>query len=157
MFCYLKILLLYNKNLSVRMSSLSSHNIFSTNLVLLQATKSRMSSTGIFTMSAHTHPLLCLPPVKASRLCSKAVEFPGEKNKTFWETPSSLSLGAAAPNGRNLLVQETMTAAVWNSGTSCTFTVIMSNKANALFSHQSAWLFLCYHLSTMLLLCFLLF
>lgn len=57
---------------------------------------------------------------------------PREKKKTFWVTPISLSLGAAAPNGRNLFVRGTMTGAAGHSGKTLVFTVIISTQTNAL-------------------------
>lgn len=101
-----------------KLSGKVSKNLFV--WIFLQATKLRMSWTGI-SLCLHTHPFLYLPSVRASRRCSKAVE--GEKRKHPGRLPVHLRLGLATPNGRNLLVQKTMTAAVWNSGKNWAFTV----------------------------------
>lgn len=96
----------------------------------------RMSWTGISTTSSSltpTYSLYFFLQWKWAVCVVKPWSSLG-KRKTLWETPSSLSLGAAAPNGRNLLVQESVTAVAGRGGRTWVSTVIMLDETNTLFS-----------------------
>lgn len=89
-------------------------------------------------LSKHTHPLFCVTSVDVRGPGSKAVELPQRVKRIHCvETPSSPSLRTAAPNGRNLHLQESGAAAVRERREELCITVIITNHTNAFLKYLS--------------------